>query len=67
MGNPHSLMATILIIGAGFLPTIAGIANAQMMGPTTSMFCNAVRTGIATGPCLFVSLNGRFWLFSKAN
>jgi hypothetical protein len=33
MGNSHSLIAAILVTGAGFLPTIAAIANAQMMGP----------------------------------
>ncbi|HZC21472.1 MAG TPA: hypothetical protein VE223_07485 [Nitrososphaeraceae archaeon] len=51
MGNAHSLIAAILIIGAGFLPpTVTTIANAQMMGPMASMFCNAVRAGVATGP-----------------
>jgi hypothetical protein len=50
MGDSHSLIAVILVIGAGFLPTIAAIANAQMMGPMASIFCNAVRAGVATGP-----------------
>lgn len=51
MGNSHSLIAAILVIGAGFLPpTITTMANAQMMGPMASMFCNAVRAGVATGP-----------------
>jgi hypothetical protein len=50
MGNSHSLIAAILIISVGFIPTIAVIANAQIMGPMTSMFCNAVRAGVATGP-----------------
>src|SRR5918911_342042 len=51
MDNAHSIIAAILIIGAGFLPpTVTTIANAQMMGPMASMFCNAVRAGVATGP-----------------
>lgn len=53
MGNSHSLIAAVTIvtvIGGGFALTIAAIANAQMMGPMASMFCNAVRAGIATGP-----------------
>jgi len=50
MGNSHSLIVAVLVISAGFIPTIAAIADAQLMGPMTSMFCKAVRAGVATGP-----------------
>jgi K319-like protein len=50
MGNSHSFITAIVVIGAGLVPTtVAAIANAQMMGPMAS-FCNAVRAGVATGP-----------------